>query len=75
MRNIFQFCLFISCLVTILAKSGTKILSTMISIGFCPNSNQTASLITCAVQYSPPRASIGNTSLAIYKYFYITTLK
>ena len=38
----FRFCLFISCLVTILAKSSTKILSIMISIGFCPNSNQTA---------------------------------
>ena len=36
----FQFC--ISCLVTILAKSGTQILSTMISIGFWSNSNQSA---------------------------------
>ena len=30
-----------------------------------------SSLVACAVQYSPPRVNIGNTSLAIYKYFYI----
>ena len=42
MRNIFQFCLSISCLVTIKTKSNAKLLSTIMSIGFCPNCNQTA---------------------------------
>ena len=44
MINIFQFCLFVSCLVTILAKSSTNIMSTMISIGIRTNSNQTADI-------------------------------
>ena len=41
-RNIFQFCLFISCLVTIKAKSNAKLFSMMMSIEFWPNCNQTA---------------------------------
>ena len=42
MRNIFQFCLFIICLVTIKAKSNAKFFSMMMSIEFWPNCNQTA---------------------------------
>ena len=42
MRNIFQFCLNIRCLVMIRAKFNTKCMSTIMSIGFCPNCNQTA---------------------------------
>ena len=42
MRNIFQFCLYISCLVTIKEKSNAKLFSTIMSIEFCPNCNQTA---------------------------------
>ena len=40
MGNMFQFCLFISCLVTIKAKSNAKLFSMMISIEFWPNCNQ-----------------------------------
>ena len=42
MRNILQLCLFISCLVTIKAKSNTKLFSMMMSIEFWPKHNQTA---------------------------------
>ena len=38
----FQFCSFISCLVTIKAKSNAKLFFMMMSIEFWPNCNQTA---------------------------------
>ena len=42
MRNIFQFCLLISCLVTIKAKYNATLFSMMMSIEFWPNCNKTA---------------------------------
>ena len=42
MRNIFQICLFISCLVTIWPKSNAKLFYMMMSNKFWPKCNQTA---------------------------------